>query len=660
MQHSSIMQRLVLLAALPLLALVISAGVLVWQSYSTYRGAEQTRTLMAVSVAAGDLIHSLQIERGSTAGFIQSKGQKFADALPGIRSKTDARLVAFKDRLAGIPVQSIPGFTRAAEAARVRMEGLPALRERATKFEVTVAEEVSFYTGLVTALLDTIGASAEGNSDAAITQKIFAYSALLRAKENAGLERALSTAVFAANQLTPAQYRNILEKIIRQDAYLDVFNATAGSAERDSLKAVLAAPAAQEVKRLRALMAERSMTGGFDVDPTAWFKTVSELIDGLRESEGQSARSIDLAAGELVNVSYRTFLTHLLLGLLAVVLTIVVSGWVARSVSNPLKAQVDVAAHAIAQDDFTRDVPEEGPAEVVHAGRAFNQLMGKFRTIIADTKRSSEQISQAVHTLAVSSLAVNDSSNAQSDAASAVAAAVEQASVSVSETAANSQLAADTVHNSRADTDQALVVMTGAVKRMELIANLINESAGNVSELTASSGQIGGIVQVIKEIAQQTNLLALNAAIEAARAGEQGRGFAIVADEVRKLAERSAKATEDISILIQQIQAHVGTTVSAMQQANGEASASLQLASEAESALHRIGDGSQAVASTVVAISDALAEQDSAIRQVAVNVEKIAQMTELNSKAAASNASTADDLDGLSRRLNEVVARYRV
>lgn len=660
MNSSSIMQRLVMLAALPLLALVISAGALVWQSYSVYRGAEQTRSLMAVSVAAGDLIHFLQIERGSTAGFIQSKGQKFADTLPGIRSKTDERVSVYKQQLAGIKGLSIPAFAKAAEAASSKFDGLASLRERASKFEITVADEVSFYSALVAALLDTIAASSEGNSDAAIAQKIFAYSAVIRAKENAGLERAMTTAALAENQVAAPQYRKILEKIVRQDAYLDVFNGAAGQAERSSLQAVINGAPALEVKRLRLVMAERSTTGGFDIEPTAWFKTSSAFIDGLRETEGLSARNIDLAAGELVTASYRMFLTHLLLGLFAVVLTIVVSGWVARSVSHPLKAQVDVATHAIAQDDFTRDVPEKGPAEVVLAGRAFNQLMGKFRTIIADTKRSSEQISLAAHTLAVSSMQVNESSNAQSDAASAVAAAVEQASVSVSETSANAHTAAEAVHHSRDETEKALAVMGNAVTRMELIANLIGQSTSNVSELTESSAQIGGIIQVIKEIAQQTNLLALNAAIEAARAGEQGRGFAIVADEVRKLAERSAKATEDISLLILQIQSHVSTTVEAMQQANTEASESLQLANEAESALHRIGDGSQAVSNTVVAISDALAEQDSAIRQVAVNVEKIAQMTELNSKAAASNTATANELDGLSGRLNNGVTHYKV
>lgn len=100
---------------------------------------------------------------------------------------------------------------------------------------------------------------------------------------------------------------------------------------------------------------------------------------------------------------------------------------------------------------------------------------------------------------------------------------------------------------------------------LEALSGDTLQTSKNVQGLTERAAQIGSIVQLIKEIADQTNLLALNAAIEAARAGEQGRGFAVVADEVRKLAERTAKATSEISVIVGAIQSETNTAKTQME-----------------------------------------------------------------------------------------------
>lgn len=138
-----------------------------------------------------------------------------------------------------------------------------------------------------------------------------------------------------------------------------------------------------------------------------------------------------------------------------------------------------------------------------------------------------------------------------------------QTVLSVSTDAANQ--AVEVSNQSESEGNSGKLIMTEAMGGVMALSTEVTAAGQIIQTLRKDSESIGGIINVITDIAEQTNLLALNAAIEAARAGEQGRGFAVVADEVRSLASKTQQSTEEINTIIQLLLKHVSdadTTIS--------------------------------------------------------------------------------------------------
>lgn len=654
------MQRLVLLVAMPMLLVIVFSAIQFWQALSANTLANQTLSLMELSVSIGDLVHTLQIERGSTAGFLQSKGQKFAEALPKIRSNTDTNLALFKKQAQALNSSAFPALDKDIKSVLEKLSELENLRKKAAELSITPATSTPYFTGVISQLINAIGKGTEYNQDATIAKQSIAYLAFIRAKENAGIERALTTTAFAANQIEPAAFRVIQDKVSKQDAHFTDFTSVATEAEIASLKQVLGSPAAQQVNQMRTVLVEKSLEGGFDIDPTAWFKSITEKIDALHDTENLLTKNIVLAA-QAQSTSSQSLLTIISLSVLAgLAISATISLLIARSVSRPLQAASQFAEQAIADNNFTGRMPEKGPAEVIGTAIAFNHLLDKFREIISRTKESSEQIASAAHSMQNTSKRVEEGSEVQAKAAIAVASAIEEASVSISETTENAHGALIVVREAQHHNDDALPIMRQANLQMNQIVSLIRQSGNTVEGLNERSQKIGGIVQAIREIADQTNLLALNAAIEAARAGEQGRGFAVVADEVRKLAERTATATGEIGGLITMIQKGISDAVVEMQEANQQADKNLEMVARTEEVLQKINTGTHTVVVNIEEISSALREQDTAVKQIAIWIEQIAARTEQNSLSSHENSATSNTLNQLSENLEHSVAAYKV
>ena len=334
--------------------------------------------------------------------------------------------------------------------------------------------------------------------------------------------------------------------------------------------------------------------------------------------------------------------------------------WIIRSITGPLNSMRDVITLVRDQNDFTNSVRVDAEDEVGQTAKAFNDLLATLRKTLDELKHSIGEVDVSAHSLSSAASQSAQASAMSSESASAMAASVEQVSVSINQVSDNAHAASELAQKAGSMSDEGGKVIGDAVVKIRHIADAIDRVAQMIGALGEQSKEISSIVQVIKDVADQTNLLALNAAIEAARAGEAGRGFAVVADEVRKLAERTTKATGEISTMIETIQSSSLSAVDAMHETVVEVRAGTELAEQAGQSIVDIRQAAGEVVSVVADIAGSIAEQSSATQSLAQQLETVAQSAEENNAAAGETASSAHRLGELAHTMRVNTDRFKI
>ncbi|WP_372619083.1 cache domain-containing protein [Falsiroseomonas sp.] len=395
-----------------------------------------------------------------------------------------------------------------------------------------------------------------------------------------------------------------------------------------------------------------SWVQGFE--PWGWVIGTGVYVDDLRAAQ---RAAIWTAVAEVAAAA------ALLFGLVAVL---------ARGIIRPLAAATE-ATRRIAAGELDLAVPgTERGDECGVLARALEALRAESRraraleeAATADRmKRDRRQAALDRHTqdfgASISGVmgTLGNSAGAMRKAADEMARTVEATRGSATATAAGAEESARNLSSVAAATEQLTASISEITRQIATAASMAREADGQaratdgtVRGLSDAAAQIGEVVSLISGIARQTNLLALNATIEAARAGEAGKGFAVVASEVKQLAVQTAKATEEIGVQINAMQAVTGQAVGAVREVSERIAQVSEVASAIAAAVEQQGAATREIAGSVQVVT----RQNDGAATMMRGVQEAVGGAEANARTVL---VTADEVTRVAGALREEVDQF--
>ncbi|MFI5843074.1 methyl-accepting chemotaxis protein [Catenuloplanes sp. NPDC051500] len=379
-------------------------------------------------------------------------------------------------------------------------------------------------------------------------------------------------------------------------------------------------------------------TGELETSKTAVRATLNALVD-----ETVTASSEQEAAAEEVYGETKVWVTTILL--LSTALGLAFAAVVARLIVAPLSRAVG-ALDRISGGDLTARVTVTGKDEIGRLSGTLNRTADAMAGMVRQVGENSEMLASASEQLTAVASELSRSAEATSTQVGTVSDAANQVSQSVRAVASGADEMGISIREIANNAGEAATVAAEA-------AHTAQTTNAGVIKLGEASTEIGAVIALITAIAQQTNLLALNATIEAARAGEAGKGFAVVASEVKDLAQETAKATEQISAQVANIQSETQGTVEAI----GNIAAVIATINDYTTT---IASAVEEQTATTGEMARSVSEAADGSSRIADTISGVAAAADSVTGGAADTRQTAAELARMAAELRRTVSAYQV
>jgi methyl-accepting chemotaxis protein len=381
---------------------------------------------------------------------------------------------------------------------------------------------------------------------------------------------------------------------------------------------------------------------------------IAEMQSGLKKD----LKAEHKALNEYTNGTFTRTMTILVVALLVVNLLLILFWRIMQKSFDEMVGRLrDIAS---GDGDLSKRLEVKGSDELAQTAYWLNQFIERISVTIASVVDTTSTLASATSELSSTAERMAGSAEEVADQACTVATASEEMAATSSNIANNCHLAAQGAQQAAETTHKGFDVVKHTVDGIRDRGERTRKNALAISSLGQRSEQIGAIVATIEDIADQTNLLALNAAIEAARAGEQGRGFAVVADEVRALAERTSRATKEISGMIKAIQSETKLAIVSMEEGVRGTEKGAAEAIQLEEALQEILEQVNSVTMQVSQIATAAEEQTATTSEITNNIHRISAIIAGTSKGAHDTAFAASSLSAMGETLRRLMSQFQL
>ncbi|MFO6424746.1 methyl-accepting chemotaxis protein [Motilimonas sp. KMU-193] len=386
---------------------------------------------------------------------------------------------------------------------------------------------------------------------------------------------------------------------------------------------------------------------------------VDQAINMLIEINSSAEGIVSRAVQNTKNALTTSRSNLIIVAVISLLVAFIVAFSVAVSIRKPLQSILKVLT-AVTDGDMTQQVAYSSKNEFGQLAEQVNILVKQMRSILSELAEASHKLTN----LAKLNQSTMDKSKHELDnqrhETASVAAAMTEMEQSVREVANAAHSTLEQVNQVEQASNTGREVMAHNISTTHQLSSKIQDSSTVIAEVGNLSNNIGGILDVIRGIAAQTNLLALNAAIEAARAGEQGRGFAVVADEVRDLAQKTTNSTTEIQSMIENLQASAAKAVEVMSECSTEMEASIAQSSDANGAMEEIQGIITLISDMSSQIAAAAEEQQATSAEIANNLNRISDISDVNYQGIEELASTGHVLEELANNQDKLVTRFKL